>query len=205
MIRNLKSKITYLEDLLQRIASEILANVLYEKALPADLWASSEKIIDAIKKTAEEIKENMLILKPDRSPSIKRTFKEFIQPINMFEEILKKTPEASPNSSKLALEHLRKAVTESQEFVEMAKSVAANPSQYVLEILKLKEVYGAKEYISKVSIPEAVFARLEFLNKNMEILKHRISNLEHSIQELVRQIDRVQEEISKFQRSQQKT
>lgn len=203
MIKDLESKIAYLEDLLQKVASEILANVLYERALPADLWANSTEVISAIKKVAEEIKDGMLILKPDRVPSIKRRFRAFIQPINMFEEILKKPTGYPPNSSKQALEQLRKAVTRSQEFIEMAKDVAKNPSRHILEILKLREVYEAKEYISKVSVPDAVFARLEFLNKNMEILKHRISNLQHSIQELLRQIDKVQEEILKFQRSQQ--
>ncbi len=205
MIKELESKIAHLEDLLQRVASEILANVLYEKALPTDLWANSEKIIGAIKKVTEEIRESMLILKPDRAPSIRRKFKAFMQPVNAFEEILKKPAELSPNSSKQALEQLRKAVTESQEFIEMAKDIAKNPSQSIFEVLKLKEVYEAKEYISKVSVPDAVFARLEFLNKNMEILKHRISNLEQAVSELLRQIDRVQEEISKFQRSQQES
>ncbi|MCD6469665.1 hypothetical protein J7L29_02570 [Candidatus Bathyarchaeota archaeon] len=205
MIRDLESKIVYLEDLLQRVASEILANVLYEKTSPSDLWANSAEIINAIRKVSEEIKEGMLILKPDRAPSIKRAFRAFAQPINMFEETLKKPTESPYSSSKQALEQLRKAVTGSQEFIEMAKEVAKNPSRYILEILKLKEVYEAKEYISKVSVPDAVFARLEFLNKNMEILKHRISNLEQAVQELLRQIDRVQEEISKFQRSRQET
>jgi len=205
MIRDLESKIVYLEDLLQRVASEILANVLYEKTSPSNLWANSAEIINAIRKVSEEIKEGMLILKPDRAPSIKRAFRAFVQPINMFEETLKKPTESPYSSSKQALEQLRKAVTGSQEFIEMAKEVAKNPSRYILEILKLKEVYEAKEYISKVSVPDAVFARLEFLNKNMEILKHRISNLEQAVQELLRQIDRVQEEISKFQRSRQET
>lgn len=205
MIRDLESKIVYLEDLLQRVASEILANVLYEKTSPSNLWANSAEIINAIRKVSEEIKEGMLILKPDRAPSIKRAFRAFVQPINMFEETLKKPTESPYSSSKRALEQLRKAVTGSQEFIEMAKEVAKNPSRYILEILKLKEVYEAKEYISKVSVPDAVFARLEFLNKNMEILKHRISNLEQAVQELLRQIDRVQEEISKFQRSRQET
>ncbi len=205
MIRDLESKIVYLEDLLQRVASEILANVLYEKTSPSDLWANSAEIINAIRKVSEEIKEGMLILKPDRAPSIKRAFRAFTQPINMFEETLKKPTESPYSSSKQALEQLRKAVTGSQEFIKMAKEVAKNPSRYILEILKLKEVYEAKEYISKVSVPDAVFARLEFLNKNMEILKHRISNLEQAVQELLRQIDRVQEEISKFQRSRQET
>jgi len=205
MIRDLESKIVYLEDLLQRVASEILANVLYEKTSPSNLWANSAEIINAIRKVSEEIKEGMLILKPDRAPSIKRAFRAFVQPINMFEETLKKPTESPYSSSKQALEQLRKAVTGSQEFIEMAKEVAKNPSKYILEILKLKEVYEAKEYISKVSVPDAVFARLEFLNKNMEILKHRISNLEQAVQELLRQIDRVQEEISKFQRSRQET
>lgn len=202
MIKDLESKVSYLEDLLQRVASNILANVLYEKASPADLWADSAEVINAIRKVAEEIKEGMLILKPEKAPSIKRVFKAFTQPINMFEEILRKPAKPPHESSRQALEQLRKAVTGSQEFIKMAKDIAKNPSQHILEILRLKEVYEAKEYLSKVSVPDAIFARLEFLNKNMEILKSRISKFEQAIQELLKQIDKVQEEILKFQRSQ---
>ncbi|MEM2717836.1 MAG: hypothetical protein QXJ13_01160, partial [Candidatus Bathyarchaeia archaeon] len=77
-----------------------------------------------------------------------------------------------------------------------------SPSEIILEILRLKEIYEAKDYISKVSIPEAVYARLEYFKKSIESLKFSLSRLEQSIQELLRQIGRVEEEISKFQQQQ---
>ncbi|MEM1581641.1 MAG: hypothetical protein QXK89_03905 [Candidatus Bathyarchaeia archaeon] len=203
VVKDLESKIIYLEDLLQKISTGILANVLFERAPPAELWAKSEADINAIRKVSEEIRDAMLLLKPERGPSIKKVFRDFIQPINSFVETLKKPLDPSKSSSKQALDFLRGAVTESQEFINMAKDIAKNPSWGISEILKLKEVYEAKNYISKVSVPEAIYARLEYFKKVMEILKFRISGLEQASQELLKQMDRLQEEISKFQQSQE--
>ncbi len=203
MIKDLEAKIIYLEDLLQKVTSEILANVLYEKIPPTDLWGKSEELINAMSKVAKEVRDGMLLFRPDRAPSIKRKFKAFMQPINVFVNMLKKPAEPPLSSSKQALDQLRKAVAESQDFIEMAKNIVKNPSESILEILKLREVYEAKEYISKVSIPEIIHARLEYLKKSMEILKVRVSGLEQAARDLLRQVDKVQEEISRFQRAQQ--
>jgi len=202
IIKDLESKINYLEDLLGKVSSEILANVFYERISLEELWSRSEADIVAIRKAAEEIRDMMLTLKPERASSIRRAFKEFMQPVNSFIELFKKLPEQYYGNSKQAIDHLRGAIAESQGFINLAKEIAKNPSDGIFEILKLKEVYEAKEYISRVSIPEAVYARLEHLKRNMEALKPRISSLEQAAQELVRQMDKLQEEISKFQRSQ---
>jgi len=198
-IKDLESKINYLESLLEGVSSNILANISYERASPEDLWSKSETDINAIRRTAEEIRDIMLLLKPEKAPSIRRAFKGFIQPINIFIEILRKPSEQVQDASKQALDHLRRAVAESQEFINAAKDVVKNPSESILEILKLKEIYETKEYISKVSVPETVFARLEHFKRGMETLKLRILNLEQVVQELLKQMDKLQEEISRFQ------
>lgn len=200
MIEDLKGKISRLEDLMQEISSEIIANVAYETAQPADLWAKSETSINSIKDAAKNVRDIMLILKPERASSIRRSFKAFIQPIENFVKTLKESSERDQSASKQALNHLRNAIKESQPFIELAKEIAQNPSESILEVLRLKEVYGAKEYISKVSVPETVYARLEHLKVGMNTLKLRVSSLEEAIKELLRQMDRVQEEISKFHR-----
>jgi len=202
IIKDLESKINYLEGLLEGVSSNILANISYERASPEDLWNKSETDINAIRRAAEEIRDIMLLLKPEKAPSIRRSFRDFIQPINIFIEMLRKPSERAQDVSKQALDHLRRAVAESQEFINVAKDVAKNPSESILEILKLKEIYETKEYISKVSVPETVFARLEHFKRGMETLKLCILNLEQAVQELLKQMDKLQEEISRFQQSQ---
>lgn len=202
MIKDLESKIIRLEDLLQKISGEILANVLYEKFSPGELLAKSEDDINAMRKLADEMKDYMLLLKPERASSIRRSYREFMQPINSFLEILKKQAEPHQNLSKQALDYLRRAVTVGQDFIELSRDIIRAPSKTILEILRLKEICEAKDYISRVSIPEAVYVRLEYFRKSMESLKTSLSRLDQSIQELRRQISRIEEEISKFQQQQ---
>jgi hypothetical protein len=198
MIKELESKINYLKSLLEEISSKILVSIPYERALPEDLWSKSEMDINIVRRTAEEIRDIMLLLKPERGPSIRKAFRGFIQPINLFIEVLRKPSEQPQENLKQAIEHLRKAVVGGEEFIKVAEDILKNPSEGILEILKLKETYEAKEYISKISVPEAVFTRLEHFKKGMETLKLRILNLEQAVQELLKQMDKLQEEISRF-------
>lgn len=202
MIKDLEMKIAHLEDLIQAISSEILANIASERLPPAELWALSEADVNAITDLAEEISNTLLFLKPEKAPSIKRRLRTFIQPLNSFKETLQESRSAI-EASRQALEHLRKSVTESQEFINIAKEIAKKPSEGILEILKLREVYEAKEYISKVSVPEAVYMKIEHLKKSMEALKFRISNLEEAIKDLLEQMEKFQEATSVFQKEQQ--
>jgi len=199
LIKDLESKISYLEDLLQSISGKILANVLYESAPPSKLLADSENYLNVLRDTVEEIKNILLILKPERAPSIKRTFKEFTQLISVFIKTLKETVETQ-GSPKHSLEHLKMAVKQSQSFIELAKEIAKNPSKGMIEVLRLKEMSEAKDYISRIYVPEAVYMRLEYLRKSLESFKAHVSSLEQSARDLLKHIDRVKEEISKFQR-----
>lgn len=199
LVKDLESKISHLENLLESISRNILANVFYEEASPSKLLSDSEDYINNVKRTTEEIKDLILILKPERAPSIKRTFREFIQPINSFVNALKEA-EQTQSTPKISLEYLRKALAQSQEFINLAKEVAKDPSKSIAEILRLKEISDAKNYISRVYVPEAVHMRLEYFKRNMESFKTHVLNLEQSAKELLKHISRLEEEISKFQR-----
>lgn len=201
MVRDLESKISHLEDLLRSISSNILANVLYERAPPSKLLEDSGDYVNLLKKNAEEIRDIMLLLKPEREPSIRRALREFIQPINSYIETLNKPSEQAQNIAKQSLEHLRRAIAQSQEFINLARDIAKNPSGGIAEILRLKEVSEAKEYLSKVSVPETVHARLEHLKKSLENLRHCISGLERAAQDLLNCVCRLEEEISRFQQA----
>lgn len=199
LIRDLESKISHLEEILQNISVKILANIFYEDAPPARLLADSENYISALRETAEEAKSIMLLLKPERTPSIKRAFREFTQPIDAFIRTLREA-EATRGSSKPSLEHLKAAIKQGQDFVGLAKEIAKNPSMCIAEILRLKEISEAKDYILRVNVPEAIYIRLEHLKKSLESLKAHILSLDESARDLLRCIDKAREEISKFQK-----
>jgi uncharacterized coiled-coil protein SlyX len=123
-----------------------------------------------------------------------------IQSLSNFIELLARKPEELPNS-KLALEELGRAVTEGSNLLDLAKEIKKNPSETIATILKLKEIYDAKEYLSAIPVPEAVHVRFTSLKKDIEKLKLSISNLEHSVAELRGNLDHITEELSKFKPS----
>jgi len=65
-------------------------------------------------------------------------------------------------------------------------------------LLRLKEVYDAKDYLSAVSIPEAMYIRLEGLKREIGNLKTSIANIEQALSELKRNLETILDEISKF-------
>jgi len=199
MVKDLESKISYLESLLESVSRNILANVLYEEAPPSKLLADSENYVKSMKETSEEIKNIMLILKPERASSIKKAFSGFIQPIDSFVESLKVSAQAQ-SSPKSSIEYLRKAVAQSQDLINLAKEVVRDPSKSISEVLRLKEISDAKDYISRIYLPETVHMRLDYLKKNLESFKMNVLSLEQSARELLKYISRLEEEISKFQR-----
>ncbi|MEM1716304.1 MAG: hypothetical protein QXN24_01625 [Candidatus Bathyarchaeia archaeon] len=199
LVKDLESKISHLEELLQSISREILANVFYESAPPSKLLADSESYLNTLKNIAEEIKDILLILSPERTPSIKREFRGFMHPVNVFIKALKET-EGTGVSSKDTLEHLKTAIRQGQGFLELAKDVAKNPSKSISEVLRLKEMSETKDYISRIYVPEAVYLRLEYFRRSLESFKAHVSSLERSARELLKYISKIEEEISKLQR-----
>jgi hypothetical protein len=111
--------------------------------------------------------------------------------------MLFKKGEQAPNS-RIAFEELRKAMTEGSSFLDLAKEVKNSPSEGITTILKLKEVYDSKEYLSAIPVPEVTYVRFASLKNDIENLKLTVSSLERSLSELRTNLDGVVEEISKF-------
>lgn len=202
LIRDLESKISHLVDSLQSISKNILANVSYESAPPSKLLADSEGYLSSLKGTADEVKNILLVIKPERAPSINKAFKELMQPINAFIRALKEAGETQVASKQL-LEHLRSVVKSGQGFVELAREIANNPSKGIMEVLRLREISETKNYISRIHLPEVVQMRLEYLKRSLESFKMHVSRLEESARDLLKYIDWIEEEISRLQRQRQ--
>jgi len=185
-------------ELLQRITANMASGVILERVPPLDLWNMFEADLMVLRDLAGRLKETMLFLNPERVPTIERRFRALMQPINGFKDILFQKSEEPLANSRLALEQLRKALIEGSDFLDLTKEMRNNPSKGISEVLKLREIYKAKEYVSSVSIPETVYARFAGLRRNLESLKLRVSDLERAIGELSKSIENVQEEIAKF-------
>ena len=198
MIQDYEVRIGQFEELLQRITTEIVSNVLLEKMPPSEVWSKSRKDIISLRDLTEHLKGLMLLLKPERAATIKRRAEATLKPLKAFEDILLGKAEEIPADSKRALEELRKATAEASELLELAKKIRDEPSEGISMLLKLKEVYDAKDYLSAVSIPEVMYIRLESLKREIGNLRASIAHVEQALNELKRNLETILDEISKF-------
>ena len=197
MIQEYEEKIGQFEVLLQRITTDLTSNVVLEKMTPTDVWRRSERDITSLRDITGQLMDLMLLLKPEVAPTIRRRVDALLEHLRAFEEALKKR--GSEEDSKVALEELRKASIEGANLLELAKKIRENPSKSLSTILRLKEVYDAKEYLSAVSIPEASFVRFENLKRAIRNLNLSILNVEQALNDLKNILDTVSDELSKFQ------
>ncbi|MFB0502438.1 MAG: hypothetical protein ACETWE_01235 [Candidatus Bathyarchaeia archaeon] len=198
IIEGFRKDISEFEDLLQKIVTDITSGVIFERLPPAEIWNRSESSATTLRDLAERIRENMLLLKPERTATIEARFKAVLDPLNAFKDVLfQKTGQPVANARQ-ALEQLRRSAMEGSELAKLAKEIESNPSEVISEVLRLREVYGAKEYLSAIPVPELVHNRLLSLNRHIGSLRSYISHLEKALGEAKAQLDAVEEEIRKF-------
>ena len=183
---------------LQKVSIDISSGNISESISPEDLWSKAETSVTLFKELTKNLREIMFIMKPEKNPIIKQVFKATIQPLNAFKEILfRKTPDPLANS-KLAIEALRKAMDEGNNFLDLAKDIRDNPSPIIQEILKLREVYETKEYLGTVQAPGAFQIRLNNLIDYVEVLSASLSNLEKALDAVKECINNLRENSQKF-------
>ncbi|MEM2969924.1 MAG: hypothetical protein QXI71_04915 [Candidatus Bathyarchaeia archaeon] len=197
MIEDFTLKLSQFEEMLQKITTKITSGIISERLAPSEIWRESEEDVTTLRNLTEQIKKSMLIMKPENSPTIEKRSVAVLGPLNKFKETLFKKGEQSLNS-KEALEELRGVVIEGSSFLDLAKEVKNNPSEGIMTILRLKEVYDSKEYLSAIPVPEVTYIRLASLKNDIEKLKIAISGLEHSLNMLRTNLNNVVEEISKY-------
>lgn len=197
MIEDFTLKLSQFEEMLQKITSNITSGIISERLAPSEIWKESEEDVTTLRTLAEQIKKTMLVLKPEKAVTIEKRSAALLQPLSKFKETLFKKGEQGVNS-KQALEELRGSVIEGSSFLDLAKEIKNSPSEGITTILKLKEVYDSKEYLSAIPVPEVTYVRLASLKNDIEKLKLAMSGLEHSLSELRTNLNSVVEEISKY-------
>jgi len=143
----LNNQIESFEKLAQKVTLEIIDNTVFQKASLSEVRGKAEASINELKDLAYRMKENMLTLKPEKHLTIEKVYRSVVEPLDDFgETISKETGEAS--IPREALEKLRRAVINGSELILLAKNIVADPSRSLTEIMRLKEIAEAKEYIS---------------------------------------------------------
>lgn len=186
------------ERVLQEFETAISVGTISEDLPPVDLWGKAEAPVALIKDLAGNFKEAMLIMKPEKTPVIEQLFEATIQPLNAFEEALFRETTDPLAKSRLAFVQLRKAMVASSDFLNLAKEIRDEPSPIIQEILKLREVYAAKEYLAAVQAPEAFQTRLHRLIEHIEALNASLNSLERALDEVKECLSSFREESLKI-------
>ena len=189
------------EGLLQKIATDITSGVIFERLPPTELWSKVEPLVTSFRNLAERITESMLILKPEKAATIERYFNATVAPLESFKNVLFQKSDDPLANSRIALEHLRKAMVKGSDLLQLAKSIKASPSEIIMKIIKFKEIYKTKDYISSIPVPEATYIRFVSLKKQIENLRFYMSGLERALEDLRVHLDAVQKEIARFRPS----
>jgi len=195
---NYEEIIDKFEHVLQKITTETTRGVIFEHLPPMDLWNKTESYVTQLRELAENCKETMLILKPEKAHIVEQRFKAVTQPLNTFKEILfQKTTDPLANS-RLAFEQLSKAIAEGSNFLLLSKEVQKNPSPAIKEILMLKRIAGKIEPTSTVESPETPQLKPARLIWRVESLRASLTSLERNLEEAKDSLSMLRKEILKY-------
>jgi len=200
-----EEKIEEFERLLQKVATEVASGVIFERLPPLELWKKTEAHVTRLGDLAKSFRESMLVLKPEKAQTVEQHFRAVTQPLKVFKDILfQKTTDPIANS-RLALEHLSRAIAEGSDFVLIAKEVQGSPSPTISEILKLKKVAEAVEPVSAVETPETARLKPARLIWRIEALRASLNSLERALGEAKESLNILREEILKHSYASAKT
>jgi len=187
----LDTGISEFEQLLQKIASAIASGVLAEKLPPSKLLEKTEKYVTRLSKVAASNQESLLILKPEKAPTIKVKYGNLTQTLTTFKDILLQNTSDPIANSRLAFEQLRKALTDGSDYLFLMREVRDNPSPLISHMINLKELSDAKGPVVGIRASEeaqllvkCVLKRIEKLNTGLIELEKRIVEIKQGTREL---------------------
>jgi len=185
-------RVDELEAVLQKVATDIASGVLLERAQPMDLWNRTEASVTLLKMLAENCRETMTLLKPEKALVVEQRFRALTQPLSVFRDILFQKTNDPPANSRLAFEQLRKALMEGSDFLILAKEIRGNPSPAIEEILRLREEKeGVKQLASAVSAPETQFSHAHLI-RQVEALRLSVADMEKAVSEVKERLDNIE-------------
>jgi len=204
MLTELDREIMDFADVLHEIATNITGKALYERLPPAQLWKKAEVPVTRLLKLTESLRDKMLTLKPEKKHSIEQRCNAITNPLESFKEIILRNAEPQ-ESTKLALEQLRSVVLSGSDLLSLAKEIRNAISPAINEILKLREIYVAKDYISSVQVPDALKVRLTNLIEQVNALETAVMGLENALKRVKGRVVKLQKEAMRLRFSEDKS
>lgn len=194
----LEEKIREFEGVLQKVASDIAGGVISEKLPPSELLTKTEHNINRLKDLATSIEEFMLILKPENAPTIKSTCENLTQTLTTFKDILLQNTPDPPANSRLALEQLRKALTDGSDFLFLMREVRDNPSPLIDAIISFKKASETKGSVISIQAKEDVQPLIKYVLSRLDDFRAALIALEKKVDEMKQIMRELQEESLKI-------
>jgi len=195
VLEEFSHRVSELETVLQKVATGIASGALLERVQPMDLWNKSEASVTLLKMLAENCRETMTLLKPEKASAVEQRFRALTQPLNVFRDILFQKSNDPLANSRLAFEQLRKALMEGSDFLVLAKEIRGNPSPAIQEILRLREEKeGVGDLTSAVPIPDAQHRQAHLL-RQIEALRLCVTSMEKALSELKERLVSIEESL----------
>lgn len=187
----LEARTIEFEQLLQKVASAIASGVLSEKLPPSKLLEKTENYINRLSELATSNQESMLVLKPEKTLTIKAKYRSLAQTLTTFKDILLQNTSDPVANSRLAFEQLRKALTDGSDFLFLMREVRDNPSPLISHMLTFKKVSEKKGSVISIQASrdiqpfiKYVLNHIEGLNAGLTELQKRIDEIKQSVREL---------------------
>jgi len=193
-----RSQIAEFEEILQKLATEIASGIIFERLQPMEIWKKTENSTNRLIELNESLKDMMLMLKPEKEPTINKYYLNMAQTLKNFKEILfQKSPEPLANS-KLAFEQLRKAVTDGSDYLILMREIRDNPSPVIDTILRLREAAQTKGPVITIQASEDLQPILNRIFQRIEKLRASLLMAEKALAEVKHQIKLLEEESLHF-------
>jgi len=193
-----RSQIAEFEEILQKLATEIASGIIFERLQPMEIWKKTENSTNRLIELNESLKDMMLMLKPEKEPTINKYYLNMAQTLKNFKEILfQKSPEPLANS-RLAFEQLRKAVTDGSDYLILMREIRDNPSPIIDTILRLREAAQTKGPVITIQASEDLQPILNRIFQRIEKLRASLLMAEKALAEVKHQIKLLEEESLHF-------
>jgi len=193
-----EARVSEFEEVLQKLASDIASGAVSEKLSPSELLKKTEQYVNRLGALTKDSEEHMLVLKPEKTPTIKSASRNLTQTLTTFREILlQNTPEPSANS-RLAFEQLRKALADGSNFLFLMREVRDYPSPLIDAILNFKKASETKGAIISIQTREDVQPLIKYVLTRLDDLRAALIGLEKRVDEMKQVMKELQEESLKI-------
>jgi hypothetical protein len=177
-----EEEIREFEDILQKVAGEIASGMLSEKLPPSELLKKAENHVNRLRDLATISQETMLVLKPERTSTVQSKHKNLIQKLTTFGDILLQNTTGPPVNSRLALEQLKKALTDGADLLFLMREARDVPSPLISAALASKN--EAKGSVISIKASEVVQPLIEYMLGRIDEFNAIIMNLEKKVNEM---------------------